>query len=130
MSGHNFTIWSVAFSPKGNWIVSGGIDSTLRLWRGGTWKDELRYCCNILLHHAALTSPQDETARMACEACEQVWTRQQSAEFLVAQGSALARTGEVDKAIIKFERAKELDPELTLDAVARANQLAEWSRTK
>ncbi|MGC1309069.1 MAG: hypothetical protein WA885_17730 [Phormidesmis sp.] len=39
---------------------------------------------------------------------------------------AIARTGEVDKAIAKFNRAKELDPELTLDAVARDNQRAEW----
>ena len=35
-----------------------------------------------------------------------------------------------NKAIEKFERAKALDPKLTIDAVARANQLAEWSKAK
>ncbi|MEO1396190.1 MAG: hypothetical protein AAFV90_25100 [Cyanobacteria bacterium J06634_5] len=57
-----------------------------------------------------------------------MWTRQQSAAFVIAQGSALARKGAVDEAIEKFERAKALDPMLTIDAVARANQLATWSR--
>ena len=124
--GHSNFVYSVAFSSRGDRIVSGSRDKTLRLWRVGTWEDELRYCCNTLMHHPALASPDSETARNACEVCEQVWTRQQSAEFAVAQGSALARRGEVEAAIAKFNRAKELDPELTLDAVARANQLAEW----
>ncbi|MEL6352649.1 MAG: hypothetical protein AAFR58_12865, partial [Cyanobacteria bacterium J06627_28] len=126
--GHSSWVSSVAFSPQGDRIVSGSSDSTLRLWRVGTWEDELRYCCNLLMHHPALTLPQDETARQACEVCEQVWTRQQSAQFAVAQGSALARKGAVDEAIEKFERAKALDPTLSIDSVARAHQLAEWSK--
>ncbi len=124
--GHSRSVWSVAFSPQGDRIVSGSYDNTLRLWRVGTWEDELRYCCNLLMHHTALTFPQNETARQACELCQQVWTRQQSAEFAVAQGSALARQGAVDEAISKFNHAKELNPELTLDSAARANELAEW----
>ncbi|MGB3787377.1 MAG: tetratricopeptide repeat protein, partial [Phormidesmis sp.] len=110
-------------------IVSGSGDNTLRLWRVGTWKDELRYCCNLLMHHTALAFPQTETAQHACEVCQQVWTRQQSAEFLVAQGNALARRGEVDQAIAKYTRAKDLDPDLTLDPTARAQQLADWSQS-
>ena len=30
ISGHD--MWSVAFSPDGQWIVSGGVDNTLTLW--------------------------------------------------------------------------------------------------
>lgn len=82
----------------------------------------------MLINHTALAFPQNETARKACDVCEQVWTRQQSAQFAVAQGSALARKGAVDEAIEKFERAKALDPTLSIDSVARAHQLAEWSK--
>ncbi|MEL6938245.1 MAG: hypothetical protein AAFO84_03530, partial [Cyanobacteria bacterium J06598_1] len=128
--GHSDWVSSVAFSPEGDCIVSGSGDNTLCLWRGGTWEDELRYCCNTLMQHVSLALPQGETARKACNVCEQVWTRQQSAQFAVAQGSALARKGAVDEAIEKFERAKVLDPTLTIDSVARANQLAEWSRAE
>ncbi len=124
--GHSNAVRSVAFSPSGDCIISGSNDRTLRLWQVGTWEDELRYCCNLLMRHTALVLPQTGTAQHACEVCQQVWTRQQSAEFLVAQGSALARRGEVDKAIAKYTRAKDLDPDLTLDPAARANELAAW----
>ncbi|MEO0646692.1 MAG: hypothetical protein AAFZ17_11125 [Cyanobacteria bacterium J06650_10] len=81
----------------------------------------------MLMHHTALTLPQDETARKACEVCEQVWTRQQSAQFAVAQGSALAQRGEIEAAARKFEQAKGLDPALVIDSVGRARELAEWA---
>ncbi len=128
--GHSDEVFSVAFGPQGDQIFSGSRDTTLRLWRVGSWKDELRYCCNTLMRHPALTLRQTETARKACKVCQQVWTRQQSAEFAVAQGSVLAQRGEVEAAIAKFDEAKRLDAELTLDPVRRANELAEWSGAK
>ncbi|MEL7329756.1 MAG: hypothetical protein AAGJ69_07935, partial [Cyanobacteria bacterium J06559_1] len=39
-------------------------------------------------------------------------------------GRALARQGDVEGAVRKFERAKGLDPELVIDAVGRARELA------
>jgi WD40 repeat protein len=36
--GHENSIWSVAFSPNGEWIVSGSKDKTLRLWDVRTHK--------------------------------------------------------------------------------------------
>lgn len=50
--------------------------------------------------------------------------RQQLAELLVTQGRALARRSEVDEAVAKFNLAQELNAELSLDAVKRANELA------
>ena len=79
------------------------------------------------MHHVALALPSDEIACRACEVCEQVWTRQQSAQFAVAQGSALARRGDVEGAIEKFERAKGLDPALEIDVVGRARELSAWA---
>ena len=81
------------------------------------------------MHHTSLASPQTEAAQQACEMCEQVGTKQRSAKFLVAQGNALARRGEVDKAARKYTQAKDLDPDLTLDPTARAQQLADWSQS-
>ena len=30
--GHEFTVWSLAFTPDGRYIVSGGQDATVRVW--------------------------------------------------------------------------------------------------
>jgi len=32
--GHQAPVYKVAFSPNGEWIVSGGVDGTIRLWSG------------------------------------------------------------------------------------------------
>jgi WD40 repeat protein len=32
LHGHLNSVWSVAFSPDGNTVVSGSVDNTLRLW--------------------------------------------------------------------------------------------------
>ena len=58
-----------------------------------------------------------------------VYTRHLSTKSVIAQGNALAKRGEVDKAAAKYTRAKDLDPDITIDPTARAQELADWSQS-
>jgi len=72
--GHSGWVWSVAFSPDGQTIVSGSNDNTIRLWLGGTWQDWLRICCDRFRHHPTFTDPHNPAAIEACEICRKhVW---------------------------------------------------------
>jgi len=79
LRGHSDSVRSVGFSPDGEMIVSGSSDSTLRLWRGGTWKDWLAVCCNRLRYHPIFKDPPDDLAREACAVCQRlVWEKKNS----------------------------------------------------
>lgn len=48
-TGHTNEIWAVQFSPDGNLIASGGVDSTVKVWRrdDGTVVHNLKHPAGI-----------------------------------------------------------------------------------
>ncbi|EKV03690.1 WD40 repeat-containing protein [Leptolyngbya sp. PCC 7375] len=110
---------ALAVSPVGNQIVFSGFlhqnsswkDGVLWFWDSISWQDWLHRCCKQLIHHRDLLIPRSDTAQRACQVCmDHAWTRGERAEFLVAQGKALAYyQQDVNGAVAKFEEALGLD---------------------
>lgn len=74
--GHEDAVNSVALSPDGQTIVSGSADRTVRLWRGGTWRDWLALCCNRFRYHPLFQNADREPFISACKVCEEhVWSK-------------------------------------------------------
>ena len=122
--GHTKGILVVAFSPDGDYIVSGGKDNTLRLWSVG-WKNWLHTGCNQLQYHPVLVAPETDVARDAGETCQKyAWNQTESAQFLVRQGKALARAGDMEAAVAKFKQAKKLDTTLDLEPETEVKSIA------
>ncbi|MFW5765948.1 MAG: WD40 repeat domain-containing protein, partial [Coleofasciculus sp.] len=125
---------SVAFSPDGQTIVSGSFDRTIRLWRGGNWQDWLKVACNNLINHPIFVAPAtllDEDsekfnwakdARSTCQTS--VWNKTENAQFLVNQGRAMAREGDMDAANAKFQQAQKLSAKINLPT---SEQVAGWA---
>ena len=39
VTGHSESVWSLAYSPDGKHIVSGSLDSTVKVWNAATGKE-------------------------------------------------------------------------------------------
>ncbi|WP_084227206.1 AAA family ATPase [Nostoc sp. KVJ20] len=136
--GHDDKLTSVAFSPLGkDYIVTGSWDKTVRLWNLRTlnekvsnsedYKASLKLACNRLLFHSVLVKGETEETRDASKTCQKYgWDNIETAQFLVNQGKAMARGGNLAKATDSFKQAQKVNSNLRIDpeALAKAQQQA------
>lgn len=141
--GHDDKLTSVAFSPLGkDYIVTGSWDKTVRLWNLRTlnekvsksedYKASLKLACNRLLFYSVLVKGETKEARDASKTCQKyAWDNIETAQFLVNQGKAMARGGNLAKAVDSFKQAQKVNSNLRIDpeALAKDQQQAAMAST-
>jgi hypothetical protein len=97
LKGHEDRVWSVAYSPDGRQIVSGGRDGLVRRWIASP-SDWFRLACARLAHHPLLRDPASVSTdqeviaagKRVAQACQ---AASRSAEQAQSQGPGQAFAG-------------------------------------
>ncbi|PSB43229.1 hypothetical protein C7B80_24930 [Cyanosarcina cf. burmensis CCALA 770] len=129
--GHNGSVTSVTFHPSGDYILSSSTDGKMQLWLGSRriWLQE---ACNQLQNHGDLLYPQTLIARGARQTCLNFTTREQNTELnkqlslfhIIYTANFLAKAGDINEAINKFQKAIIIAPDLDFNPRVEAIRIA------
>ena len=74
LKGHLGDVQTVAFSPDGRWLASGGVDSTIKLWDVATWREVQTLRGHTLgINYIAFTPDSRRLASVAQDHVIRVW---------------------------------------------------------
>ncbi|NEO43948.1 MAG: hypothetical protein F6K55_07340 [Moorea sp. SIO4A3] len=126
LKGHQGRVNSLSFSRDGKMLATASSDGMVRLWAVENLGEMLARGCKLLEDYF-VEHPEDLESLSSCQdSVDKVAV----APGLVKQGEKLAKKGDVDGAIAKFEKAQEWNPELELEPEKKAKQLAEPAQVK
>jgi WD40 repeat protein len=89
---HGNEVLSVAVSPNGEILASGGKDGTIYIW-DLTLETLIKKSCERLHSHIALINAQTSDAKVVIDVCMDIWDLKQRSEFLENQSRFLAGKG-------------------------------------
>ncbi|WP_287267145.1 hypothetical protein [Moorena sp. SIO3A2] len=125
LRGHQPSVKSVSFSPDGKMLATTS-GRTVRLRQVEDLGEMLARGCKLLEDYFVENFEALETLTT----CQDLVDKVAVSPGLVKQGETLAKEGDVDGAIAKFQKAKEWNPELELNPEIKAKQLAAPGKVK
>jgi len=114
LHGNTGSITALTFSPDGRWLVSGGGNSNLQIW--GTGMDALKLqACQIANRNLTWQEWREYFKNVSYEkTCADFPIHPSVAINLRDEGDQLARSGDIEEAISKYQEAQKLDPVIDL----------------
>ncbi|WP_293068235.1 MULTISPECIES: hypothetical protein [unclassified Moorena] len=122
--GHQDSVNSVSFSPDGKTLATASSDNTVRVWAVEDLGEMLARGCKLLEDYF-VDHPEDLEN---LEKCQDSDGKIAAASGFVKQGEELAKQGDVDGAIAKFQKAKQWNPELALEPQVNAKAIALFTK--
>ena len=118
-------IKQVAFTPDGNWLVTGHADGHVQFWSLNVG-DLMQIACRAVGRNLSLHEWEQYFAQQPYQkSCPNLPGHHTVIDFLIGQAKALAKTGEIEQAQKKYNEAIALDRSLNLDPVAEIERIVE-----